>query len=76
MDVYADQSICATSGQCVASVPEVFTVRDEDGVVVVRLPHPPEQLLQRVREAARRCPVAAITLIENAFKQEPADGVF
>jgi ferredoxin len=70
VDVHADQSICATSGQCAESVPEVFTVRDEDGVVVVRLPHPPEHLMQRVRDAARRCPVAAITLIENASTEE------
>ncbi len=43
---------------------EVVTERDEDGVVVVRDTHPPERLWQDVRDAARRCPVAAIKLTE------------
>lgn len=66
MHVQADQQTCATSGQCVESVPEVFAERDEDGVVVVGDPHPPERLWQDVRDAARRCPVAAITLTGGA----------
>ncbi|MFJ2818544.1 MULTISPECIES: ferredoxin [unclassified Streptomyces] len=64
MHVRADQNICATSGQCAETVPEVFTERDEDGVVVVHDPHPGHHLWQNVRDAARRCPVAAITLTE------------
>jgi ferredoxin len=64
MRVHADQSICATSGQCVESVPEVFDEREDDGVVVVRDAHPDRRLWQDVRDAARRCPVAAITLTE------------
>jgi ferredoxin len=66
MHVQVDQEACATSGQCAVSVPEVFALRDEDGVVVVRDPHPPERLWQQVRDAARRCPVAAITVTEAA----------
>lgn len=65
MRVRADQSICATSGQCVESVPEVFAEREEDGVVVVSDPHPEPRLWQDVRDAARRCPVAAITVTES-----------
>jgi ferredoxin len=65
MHVHADQNICATSGQCVESVPEIFTERDGDGVVVVREPRPPERFWQPVRDAARRCPVAAITVAES-----------
>lgn len=65
MRVRADQSTCATSGQCVDSVPEVFAERDEDGVVIVREPHPEPRLWQDVRDAARRCPVAAIILTES-----------
>jgi ferredoxin len=63
MHVRADQNICATSGQCAESVPEVFGERDEDGVVVVVEPHPPARLWHQVRDAARRCPVAAISLV-------------
>jgi ferredoxin len=63
--VHADQNLCATSGQCIESVPEVFTERDEDGVVVVREPHPPARLWPEVRDAARRCPVAAITITSS-----------
>ena len=65
MRVHADQSLCATSGQCVESVPEVFAERDGDAVVVVRDPHPDPRLWQDVRDAARRCPVAAILLTES-----------
>jgi ferredoxin len=65
MHIHANQSICATSGQCAESVPEVFVERDEDGVVVVREPHPPARLWQQVRGAAWRCPVAAITVTES-----------
>ena len=65
MRVRADQSTCATSGQCVESVPKVFAEREEDGVVVVRDSHPDARLWQDVRDAARRCPVAAILLTES-----------
>lgn len=64
MHVHADQGICATSGQCAESVPEVFAEREEDGVVVVHNPHPGRRLWQDVRDTARRCPVAAIILTE------------
>ncbi|MFS0694428.1 ferredoxin [Streptomyces nitrosporeus] len=62
MHVRADQSICATSGQCTETLPEVFSEQDEDGVVVVHNPRPDRSLWQDVRDAARRCPVAAIIL--------------
>lgn len=65
MRVRADQNTCATSGQCVESVPEVFAEREEDGVVIVRDPSPEPRLWQDVRDAARRCPVAAILLSES-----------
>jgi ferredoxin len=63
--VRADQSVCATTGQCVEAVPAVFTQDPEDGLVVVREAHPEQRLWQNVRDAARRCPVAAILLAET-----------
>ena len=66
MHVYADQNVCATSGHCVAIVPEVFAERAGDGVVVVQHPRPPVWLWREVRDAARRCPVAAISVAESA----------
>lgn len=64
MHVRAEQDICATSGQCAEAVPEVFS-QDEEGVVVVHETNPGPRLWQDVRDAARRCPVAAIVLTES-----------
>ncbi|MFI1866134.1 polyprenyl synthetase family protein [Streptomyces jumonjinensis] len=74
MHVRADQSVCATSGQCAESVPEVFATRHDDGVVVVRTPAPDRRLWQDVRDAARRCPVAAILLTETEDRPVSTDG--
>ncbi|WP_182545736.1 ferredoxin [Halosaccharopolyspora lacisalsi] len=62
MNVEVDQSRCVAAGHCLASVPEVFDQRDDDGVVVLLDETPPEQQHERVREAAVRCPSAAIAV--------------
>jgi ferredoxin len=45
--------------------PEVFTQRDEDGLVVVLAANPPAKWHQATREAAAACPVAAIKVEED-----------
>ncbi|MFI5782469.1 ferredoxin [Nocardia sp. NPDC051570] len=64
MKVVVDQDKCVSAGQCVLLAPEVFDQRDEDGVVVLLLDHPPAELHDAVRQAARVCPALAIELGE------------
>jgi ferredoxin len=62
MKVTADREVCATSGQCAISVPTVFAVRGDEAAVEVITPEPPPELEEAVRQAAWRCPVAAIVV--------------
>jgi ferredoxin len=63
--VTADKEICATTGQCARQVPTVFMVSEAEQVVEVINADPPPELEQAVREAARCCPVEAITLFDE-----------
>jgi ferredoxin len=62
MRVRVDADICATTGQCVRTVPELFRAT-EDGTTEVIKTEVPENLLDGVRTAVRHCPVEAITLL-------------
>jgi ferredoxin len=46
-----------------AAAPTVFEVRDDDFLYVLQ-EEPPEELRDKVREAARSCPKAAITIVD------------
>ncbi|MEB3979864.1 ferredoxin [Mycobacterium sp. 663a-19] len=64
MKVTVDQSICASSGNCVMNAPEVFDQRDEDGVVVLLTEHPSAEQAEGARKAAAACPAQAIHVEE------------
>ncbi|KIZ15456.1 ferredoxin [Streptomyces natalensis] len=64
MRIAIDQDVCIGSGQCVLTAPKVFT-QDDDGFSQV-LPGSEDGAGDPlVREAARACPVQAIT-VEDA----------
>ncbi|ASR39275.1 ferredoxin [Prauserella marina] len=65
MNVAVDEDKCCGAGSCVLVAPEVFDQRDEDGIVLLLDPSPPEPRYAAVREAADICPASAITLHEN-----------
>lgn len=65
MKIVVDQEMCCGAGQCVLTAPDVFDQRDEDGVVVLLEPEPPEDRRALAREAAAMCPAAAISLHET-----------
>ncbi|MFG3216027.1 ferredoxin [Streptomyces tendae] len=58
----ADSERCIASGMCILAAGEVFDQREGDGTVVVLRPEPPADTWDAVRDAARLCPTAAITL--------------
>ncbi|GLY75491.1 ferredoxin [Actinoallomurus iriomotensis] len=68
MNVLVDPDRCCSSGLCVLAVPSVFE-QDEDCVVRLADARPPQDTHQRVREAARRCPGRAITVLEDGVSR-------
>ncbi|MET8978382.1 ferredoxin [Streptomyces sp. NPDC004539] len=58
MDIDIDTDVCIGAGQCALTAPKVFT-QDDDGFSTLLPDHPDDPL---VREAARACPVSAISV--------------
>lgn len=64
MDIDIDQDVCIGAGQCALAAPSVFT-QDDDGYSTL-LPGRENGVTDpMVREAARACPVSAITVRER-----------
>jgi ferredoxin len=61
MKIVIDIDLCAGHAQCEDAAPEVFTV-DDQGLVVVLMADPPEELREKIEDAARRCPTDVITI--------------
>lgn len=61
MRVVVDFDLCESNAVCMSVAPEVFEVRDDDFLYVLD-ETPPEELRQKVTEAAQRCPKQAITI--------------
>lgn len=61
-----DVSRCVGGGQCVVAAPEVFDQSDEDGTVILLSEHVGVDQLETVRDAARLCPAAVITVSQEA----------
>ena len=65
MRVRADRTVCVGAGNCVLTVSEVFDQDDTEGLVVVRLTHPPAELTELARRAADLCPSGAIEVTDD-----------
>ncbi|MFC1402700.1 MULTISPECIES: ferredoxin [Streptacidiphilus] len=63
-----DPERCIGSGRCVLSAPAVFDQGDEDGLVRLLDPAPPDALRAGARNAAALCPSGAI-LVGGAAPQ-------
>ncbi len=63
MRVVVDFDVCASTGACMQTCPEVFEVRS-DGYLYILQEEPGEALWHKVREAAELCPTGAISLEE------------
>ncbi|MFE0809186.1 ferredoxin [Streptomyces sp. NPDC058794] len=64
MDITIDKDTCIGAGQCALTAPEVFA-QDDDGYSTVRPAAEDGGGSALVREAARACPVGAITVSER-----------
>lgn len=62
--VIADVDTCEGYANCVVAAPDVFSL-DDDNIVVVLVEEPSEDQLPAVEEAVRSCPIAALALEEN-----------
>lgn len=64
MRIFIDSDRCIGSAQCVVAVPAVFE-QDEDGLSTVIAGREDGAGQSLVREAARACPVQAISLTQT-----------
>lgn len=63
MRIDIDQDVCIGAGQCALTAPDVFT-QDDDGYSTL-LPGAEDSRSPLLREAARACPVSAISVSET-----------
>ena len=64
MRIVVDFDLCESNAICMGIAPEVFEVRDDDFLYVLD-ETPPDDLRPKVEEAVRRCPKAAITIVDE-----------
>ena len=65
-EIIINRELCESNAECVAMAPEVFALDDEEFCVVV---DPEGARDKRILDAARACPVDAITLIDHYGEQ-------
>jgi ferredoxin len=65
MKILVDHDLCEGNALCVKAAPEVFRVDDDDYVELIDADPGPE-LLDKVKEAIRRCPRNALALADDA----------
>ena len=63
MKVTVDTSLCIGSGTCAMTAPAVFGQDEEQAVVVVLDPAPPESERESVELAVKSCPAAVIRML-------------
>jgi ferredoxin len=61
MKVSVNFDLCASTGACMQSAPEVFEVRT-DGFLYILQENPGPELADKVRLAEEMCPTGAITV--------------
>ncbi len=61
--IHADR--CISAGHCVVAAEDIFGQDDADGVVLLLDENPPVARYRAVKEAERKCPTAAIEVVET-----------
>ena len=62
--VVVDFDLCESNARCMEAAPEVFEVRDDDFLYILQ-ERPSDDLRAKVEEAVRRCPKAAISIVDD-----------
>jgi ferredoxin len=61
MRVVVDYDLCESNALCMGVAPEVFEVREDDNLYILN-ENPPEEMRDKVEQAVRLCPKAAISI--------------
>ncbi len=61
MKVIVDFDVCASTGACMQTAPEMFEVRS-DGYLYLLMEEPGEELRDKITMAADMCPTGAISI--------------
>lgn len=56
---------CIAAGFCVAAAPDLFDQNEDDGIVILLSENLPQERIEPARTAARKCPTAAIEILED-----------
>ncbi len=64
MKVLVNYARCESNALCMRAAPEVFEVRADDKLYILK-ECPPESMRAQVERAARACPRQAITIVEE-----------
>lgn len=59
MQVRVDPDLCEANAVCCGLAPDVFEL-DDDEILVIKLPEPPADQIDRVTLAVARCPKNAL----------------
>ncbi|NWL10413.1 ferredoxin [Paenarthrobacter nitroguajacolicus] len=62
--IKADLGMCQGYANCIVGASDYFDI-DDDGIVIVLETEVPDSERKRVEEAARSCPVSALTVVEK-----------
>ncbi len=65
MKVIIDADKCIAAGHCVVAADDIFAQNEDDGIVYLLTDKVSPERLEAARNAARRCPTAAIEIVED-----------
>jgi ferredoxin len=71
MRIVVDFARCEGNGQCAIDAPDLFSLDDDDNLLVADY-EPPRQLWPQAERAVRSCPKQALSLVDD--QTAPAEG--
>lgn len=61
MRITTNTDVCVGAGMCALTAPDIFD-QDDDGLVMLLTPSPPEELREAINEAVLLCPSGALSV--------------